>query len=620
MSDRGLVAAAVAAFAAAFLAPTGLLVVAVVTASALLLSATLVRRPSLVYVAAVVVIGARAGASVEALGRPLPVRVDGVASLVADPRPGPFGESCVVRLGGRLWLAEVDRDHAWALKDLLTGDRVQLAGRTRSLNASNRGWVLANHLAGRISVSRIGDRGAAPPWFRLANVVHRRLSAGSTSFGDAGQSLFMGLVVGDDRNQDEVTGFRFRASGLGHLLAVSGQNVAFLLVVFRPLLERLSVRWRWLAVIAVLILFVLVTRAEPSVLRAAAMAGVAGVAASLGRVASGARIVGLSVLGLLLVDPLLAHSVGFQLSLGATIGLLVLARPLARVLPGPRWLADGLAVTLSAQAGTTPILMVVGGGVPSVATVANLLAVPAAGVVMTLGLTTGLAAGFVRADVASVLQVPTRLLVWWIDRVAVTASRAPMAVLDPLRLVLVVVAVISVVVANQPGPAAGLAGLGHARGVSVGRSRRVARTPGARPARRRRRSSGRTRGPDRWLWPPDRHLRRCEWCRSGPGGALALGRGAGRRRRGSTWPATLHGPDAGRRRARCPDGRGAGRGHGVRVHRPPNAPGPVVSPRSPVRWRWPIRGESTWIRSRRSPRCTRRSSQGTSIDPGADPR
>ena len=57
-------------------------------------------------------------------------------------------------------------------------------------------------------------------------------------------ALTRGLVIGDDRDQPPAMVERFRASGLSHLTAVSGQNVAFVLAAAGPLLRRLPVRWR----------------------------------------------------------------------------------------------------------------------------------------------------------------------------------------------------------------------------------------------------------------------------------------------------------------------------------------------------------------------------------------
>src|SRR5262249_58643037 len=122
--------------------------------------------------------------------------------------------------------------------------------------------------------------------------------------------------------------------------------------------------------------FALLTRFEPSVVRAAAMAAIAATATVLGRPASTVRLLSLAVAVMVLIDPLLVWSVGWWLSVGATGGIAVLATPLAVRLPGPRPLAQTLAITAAAQVGVTPVAIAAFGGLPVVSVPANLLAVP----------------------------------------------------------------------------------------------------------------------------------------------------------------------------------------------------------------------------------------------------
>ena len=75
----------------------------------------------------------------------------------------------------------------------------------------------------------------------------------------------------------------FRASGLSHLTAVSGENVAFVLAAASPLLRRLRPWWRWAATLGLIGWFMTLTRFEPSVLRAGVMAMLASSAFVLGR-------------------------------------------------------------------------------------------------------------------------------------------------------------------------------------------------------------------------------------------------------------------------------------------------------------------------------------------------
>ena len=96
-----------------------------------------------------------------------------------------------------------------------------------------------------------------------------------------------------------------------------------------------------MATLAVVGLFGVVTRFEPSVLRATVMAAIAVTAWMLGRPVSGLRTLALAVTALVLVDPMLVGVLGFQLSVAASAGILVLARPLADHLPGPRLARGG---------------------------------------------------------------------------------------------------------------------------------------------------------------------------------------------------------------------------------------------------------------------------------------
>jgi len=380
-------------------------------------------RAGSIAVLLVAVVGLRAHQDLAGLSRPAPRRIDGMAELGSDPDVGRFGATAVLIAEGRRWWAAFDRDHEGVVRGLMTGDRLRVRGTVGPLVGVPAGWVRSRHLAGRLTVSAAEPAGGTRWWFRAANAVHTLLRRGAGSMGDDQRALYLGLVVGDDRGQSDITRHRFRASGLTHLLVVSGQNLAFLFAVLSPLSRRLGLRWRWAVGVAATVGFVLVTRAEPSVLRAAAMALVALGAAATGRTAPGIRVVAIAVLVVLVGDPLLVQSVGFQLSVAATVGLVVLVGPLRRWLPGPDWLRTPVAVTVAAQAGATPVMALVFGSTSVLGVLANLAAEPAAGAVMTLGLSVGLVAGLVREEVASVAQLPSRAMVWWIDGVATVTSR-----------------------------------------------------------------------------------------------------------------------------------------------------------------------------------------------------
>ncbi|MCZ7526970.1 MAG: ComEC/Rec2 family competence protein [Acidimicrobiia bacterium] len=366
-------------------------------------------------------------------------------SLVEDPRSGArrFGGTRVlVRLrswarpgdgtwqpaGGRTVLVTTSGDPGARLRLLEAGDRVELAGWLAPLAGRDR------HLRWRHAVARLdvvdltGVAGPDTPLSRAANGLRHLVLRGGEVLGPSEQALVAGFLLGDTRDVPEEVVDDFRASGLTHLLAVSGSNVAFVLALAGPVLGRLGLRGRVGGGLAVLVLFGAMTRWEPSVLRAVAMAAGSMVALHLGRPTAGLRVLALAATALLLVDPFLAHSVGFALSCAATAGILLLAGPLRRRLPGPGWLREGLAVTAAAQVGVAPVAIPAFGAMPIATLPANLAAAPLAAPLTACGLVSGLFGGVLGGrwpGLAAALATPTAMLARAVEVVAALGARVP---------------------------------------------------------------------------------------------------------------------------------------------------------------------------------------------------
>jgi competence protein ComEC len=198
---------------------------------------------------------------------------------------------------------------------------------------------------------------------------------------------------------------------------VSGQNVAYLLAVLAPLLRRLRPGPRFIATIGIIAWFVILTRGEPSVLRAALMAGLVAMNAATRSSMNARTVLAYTVMILLVVDPMLAWSVGFALSVGATAGLAWLSARLQRIIGGRGIFAS----TLSAQIGTMPVSLLVFGSVPVISLIANPLALTVAGGVMMVGLPCALFASmfvFVEPIVSLAMTIPVK----WVATVASVAS------------------------------------------------------------------------------------------------------------------------------------------------------------------------------------------------------
>ena len=230
----------------------------------------------------------------------------------------------------------------------------------------------------------------------IADRVRERLAA-SISPGLSGErrAVLAGLVLGEDEGMSQSLRDDFRSSGLYHLLAVSGQNVAFVAggVLVLAWMLGISRVLGELGALGAIGAYVFAVGWQPSVVRA----GVAGALASLAWLAARPRdrwyflLLGAAVL--LAWNPYSGYEPGFQLSFAAVGAIFVLVPRVERVLEGypvPQSLATVVAVSGACGAVTAPILLVQFGSVPLYSILSNALAAPVVGVSFSLALVTAL--------------------------------------------------------------------------------------------------------------------------------------------------------------------------------------------------------------------------------------
>src|SRR4051812_41314146 len=313
MSDRFAVVVAVTAATGALVARGPAPLVGVAVALVALLS----RRPSLLALGVLLLAGGLAANAEAGLTPPRPGPFRGWVTLLTDPEPDGSGVRADVRLGdGRHLQAEARAGPAGGLRAASAGERLLVAGRLER-PPPGASWLAVRHVVGVLAVDDIASMEPGAPWMQAANRLRSLLVLGADGLPERQRPLFLGFVLGDTRGQPADIADDFRGAGLSHLLAVSGQNVAFVLALAGPVLRRVGLRARLPVTLAVIGFFALVTRFEPSVLRASVMAALAVTAATIGRDASSARLLALAVTALVLVDPFLVRSVGFQLSVSA---------------------------------------------------------------------------------------------------------------------------------------------------------------------------------------------------------------------------------------------------------------------------------------------------------------
>lgn len=307
---------------------------------------------------------------------------------------------------------------------LLPGQRVDVSGR---LSPPRRGDDVAAVLDARGPPLLVGH----PPWWqRLAGRARAALRGACHGLPADERGLLPGLVDGDVTAEPADLTADMRLTGLTHLQAVSGENVSVVLAVTLAVARAIGVRRRARVALTAIALvgFVVLARPSPSVLRAAVMGGVVLLALAVGRRISAIRALSVAVIALLVVNPFLARSVGFVLSVCATAAILLIAprwtERLARHMP--RALAVTIAVPAAAQLACTPVLVLAFGQLTPYAIPANLLAAPAVVPATVLGVTCAVLAtvcGPLAVPVAWCAALPTTAIVV----VARTLSSLPAA-------------------------------------------------------------------------------------------------------------------------------------------------------------------------------------------------
>ena len=311
--------------------------------------------------------------------------------LLDVPRARAFGARvATVRLDGERVLLRTGRGVRWPTQRV--GAILVARGGLEALPAADA-WQRARGVHAQLRARALADTGARRGGLAgLVDGVRARAQAVLQTGLPAPQgALLRGMALGDDAALPDRTRDEFRASGLSHLVAASGQNVMLLaaLVLAVAAVLGLGLRSRLGLVLVVIALYVPLAGSGPSIERAGVM-GAAGVVAVLaGRPAARWHALLLATVVTLALNPRAVEDIGWQLSFAAVVAILVLA---ARVRDGlarrglPRGLAEATALTAAATLGTAPLIAAHFGQASLVSLPANVLAAPAVAPAMWLAM------------------------------------------------------------------------------------------------------------------------------------------------------------------------------------------------------------------------------------------
>lgn len=393
------------------------------------------------------------------VGEPRPVRA---AWPGAPPRVRWLLDAAHVTAGGRTSPARGQVVVVGEPSPVVYGAVVEVAGRLRPVTPGTREVALL------VAAGPVTTRSAPRAWDALAGRVTDGVRALADGLPGDARALLPGVTVGDTSRVPDGLTDAMRASGLTHLVAVSGAHFALVaaLVLAAGAALRAPPLVQALATAGVTLAMLVLVHPEPSVVRAAAMGvvGIAGLAA--GRPARSPAALGAAVVVLLVVDPWLAGELGFALSVAATAGIVLLGGPLAqrwsaRLGRGP---AAALAVPVAAQLACGPLVLAVSGTVTPWGVVANVVAAPAVAPATLLGLLAAVLAPWSPA-LAAPVAAAAGAACWWIGAVARRCASLPGAQLEWLPGLAGTLLLVAV------GVAAARLLLGRRRGVSAGSGR-----------------------------------------------------------------------------------------------------------------------------------------------------
>lgn len=287
-----------------------------------------------------------------------------------------------------------------------------------------------------VIVSR--EKGNWSPLRTLFAIKQKFLEGLSLSLPEPYQGLAAGITIGEKHALGKEVADTFRTAGIMHIVVLSGYNITVLTVFVLFLFARLPRTARlWCAGI-VIALFVLMTGASATGVRAGVMALISLFALWQYRPQYILRALMMATVGMVLWNPLiLLYDPGFHLSVIATTSLILGTPILARHLTWIRHeiFCEALAATLATQIGVLPYLLFFSGQVPVYGLIANILTLPLVPVAMFLSLGLGFIGAFI-GDLAALISFPSYAVLFSIVEVAERIAQLPYAslTLPPLPL------------------------------------------------------------------------------------------------------------------------------------------------------------------------------------------
>lgn len=313
------------------------------------------------------------------------------------------------------------------------GDIVQITGSIERIPPPYDTYFRAQRIMGSISYTNMVDMGrneGSPILHLLAQWNTHTVQRIRDLVPEPEASLLAGLLFGDTGGFQKETIAAFRTAGLTHILAISGYNIALLLIALSALTAKLPSLLRLITAVISITLFTLFVGGSPSAIRAALMGSLGLFALNTRHLPDTRRTMLLAAFLMLLWNPMqLWWDASFQLSFLALIGiteLQALFKKLLQRIPDSFGIRETLTVTLAAQCTALPWAAALFGSLPIFSPIANVLVAPAIPFIMLTGPLV-LLGGTVHDLLGRILAFPCWVALQWIIHVAETITMLPLA-------------------------------------------------------------------------------------------------------------------------------------------------------------------------------------------------
>jgi len=357
-----------------------------------------VPRQTIFFIVCLSLIGTLGLGSILTLPRPATAEIRNAdARVVSNPQTVAGTTQFIIRLSGSgaRYLVKTRPYPAFRYGDILT-----VTGTVTAYGGTYGGYLKSRRVAGVAAYPDMRRTGAAPP--TLKDLLYRMRNA----FGDAlarvlpmdEAALANGITLGGYGGFSSSLLQAMQRSGTTHLVALSGYNVAIVCSIVIGLCTLfLKKRAALVTALTVLALFVVMTGAESSVVRAALMGGVAALAGLSARKSEAKNVIAATALLMLVPNPyLLCFDTGFQLSFLALIGIICLRPHIGKLLHAGRkgflsW-RENLATTAAAQCAVLPLILIRFSAFPVTALLTNVAVLSFIPAAMLLSFITALTA------------------------------------------------------------------------------------------------------------------------------------------------------------------------------------------------------------------------------------